>query len=95
MFTIRSVVFCKRASVCVCESVLGQLRRWLPAAHGLLLCDTIPPGSASLHALCQHPLPRAPPPQHPAVPPQGMPAPELLESGPVEQGETSPRLRSR
>lgn len=82
---VLQMCFCLR----VCEPVLGQLRYWLPAAHGLLLCDTLPPGSAS-----QHPLPRAPSPQHSAVPPQGMPAPELLESGPVERGETPAHLWS-
>lgn len=82
--------------VCVCSSVLCQLRCGLPAAFCLLLCDALLSGSAPVRrspaSLCQHPLPGAPPPWHPAVPPQGLPAHELLESWPVEQGETEKRL---
>lgn len=83
-------------SVCVCSSVLCQLRCGLPAAFCLLLCDALLSGSAPVRrspaCLCQHPLHGAPPPWHPAVPPQGLPAHELLESWPMEQGETEKRL---
>lgn len=77
--------------VSVCGSVLCQLWCGLPAAYCLLLHDALLSGSASVCCpvlLCQHPLPGAPPSWHPAVPPQGLPTHILLESWPVEQGET-------
>lgn len=79
-------------SVKMCVPVLCQLRCGLPAAHRLLLRDALLSGCAPLHCrpvlLCQHPLPRAPPSWHPAMPPQGLPTHNLLESWPLEQGET-------
>lgn len=76
----------------MCDSVLCQLWCWLPATYCLMLHGTLPAVRSPVHCdpvlHCQHSLPWAPPSWYPAMPPQGLPSHNLLESWPMEQGET-------
>lgn len=75
--------------VCLCVAVLCQLRCWLSAAYCVLLHGALLPCTALVRSdlLCQRKLPWAPPSWHPALPPRRLPAHNLLEGWPMEQGE--------